>query len=491
MDDIDLPPSAPILMESIRSIGYTTEAAVADIIDNSISANAENVKIRFSPFGTEPFIAILDDGEGMNSDELNEAMRYGSTSPLLQRKDNDLGRFGLGLKTASMSQCRCLTVATKKNSKIEARCWDLDYINKTGKWTLRNLEENEQRKLPLIDELKKLKNGTVVIWTKIDRLIIGLDDTSIERAFSDKMDNVREHIALVFHRYISGEFGLQKIKIYLNENIIEANDPFFTKNSLVTQDDEKIRIDRSVVDIRSYVLPHPSKLTKEELEALGGKEGLRKNQGFYVYRNKRLLVWATWFRLHRKEEMSKLSRIRVDIPNSLDDLWTLDIKKSTAIPPEIVRKNLKRIVNNNSTHSKRTWTYRGKKETDDELIHLWDRISEREGIRYEINKKYPLVQIIKEKMDKDSLKLFDRFLDMIGSNIPLNALYADLNNDEKFLMDDEELILKQLKTLLFNIISADDQSFEEKIEIINVLKITEPYGSYPDEFERILQDARR
>ena len=123
------------------------------------------------------------------------------------------------------------------------------------------------------------------------------------------------------------------------------------------------------VVVRPYILPHISKLSQKELKALGGKEGLRRQQGFYIYRNRRLLVWGTWFRLMRQGDLSKLARVQVDIPNSLDDLWTLDIKKSTATPPEEVKQNLAVVIAKISEGSKRTWTYRGKKETSDDIVH--------------------------------------------------------------------------------------------------------------------------
>lgn len=136
MKVLDMPPFAPVLMESTRAMGYSLESAVADIIDNSIAANASSVDIQFSPYDAVPFISILDNGTGMTKEQINDAMRYGSQSSLNVRESTDLGRFGLGLKTASLSQCRCLTVITKQGRKLEARRWDLDEIYKKGSWAL-------------------------------------------------------------------------------------------------------------------------------------------------------------------------------------------------------------------------------------------------------------------------------------------------------------------------------------------------------------------
>lgn len=119
MNFIDTPPDAASIMESTRAIGYSLPVAVADIIDNSIAAEAKQIEIFYS--ATEKYVAILDDGCGMNSNEINIAMKYGGISPLDKRLEKDLGRFGLGMKTASLSQCKVLTVVSKKNNEISAR----------------------------------------------------------------------------------------------------------------------------------------------------------------------------------------------------------------------------------------------------------------------------------------------------------------------------------------------------------------------------------
>ena len=359
MKTVDLPPYAPTLMESTRAIGYSIEAAIADIIDNSIAASASRVDIDFFPIG-ESYIAILDNGWGMTSESLIAAMQYGSRNPLETRDENDLGRYGLGMKTASLSQCRILTVLSKKAGVLTGAQWNLNHIQRAESWSLLLIDEEEAKKYPSFDKLNQYENGTLVIWQDLDKFAVG--ETDIAEAFTRKMELIREHLSLVFHRYLSGEPGLKKLDIRMNEQSVEPQDPFLIKKSTQLMDDEVIIVRGQKVRVKPYILPHTSKLTQKELKALGGKDGLRKNQGFYVYRNKRLLVWGNWFRLMRQGDLSKLARVQVDIPNSLDDLWTLDIKKSTATPPEEVKRNLSVIIQKISEGSKRTWTYRGKKE---------------------------------------------------------------------------------------------------------------------------------
>lgn len=379
----EMPPFAPVLMESTRAIGYSLEAAVADIIDNSIAAEATEVAVDFSPYDVSPYVSILDNGYGMNAKQLDEAMRYGSQSSLNVRGERDLGRFGLGLKTASLSQCRCLTVISKKNGSVSARRWDLDEIYRLGTWTLLKLESSDIAQIPqFVASLKKRKQGTLVIWEKLDRMLGGT--ASPEKLMNKQMDFVREHLALVFHRYLSGEPGISKLSITINGLSIEPKDPFLVGKSTLFQADEKFMIEGHPVCVSAFLLSHVSKLTAAEKKALGGSDGLSKDQGFYIYRNKRLLVWGTWFRMHKKDELSKLARIRVDIPNALDHLWTLDIRKSSAIPPDVIKSNLIRIVNRISEGSKRTWTFRGKKELSDDGAHLWSKYKIRDGIVYSI-----------------------------------------------------------------------------------------------------------
>ena len=196
-----LPPYAPTLIESTRAIGYSLEAAIADIVDNSIAAGAKNVDIYFFPVDVA-YIAILDDGRGMSENEIDLAMQYGSKNPTEQRDKRDLGRFGLGLKTASLSQCRCLTVVSKQDYKLEGRRWDIDHVSEMGDWSLIILDDDEMSQLPQIDELKKYQSGTLVIWQKLDRLKIG--EINFELALGRKIDTVREHLSLVYHRYLTG-----------------------------------------------------------------------------------------------------------------------------------------------------------------------------------------------------------------------------------------------------------------------------------------------
>lgn len=475
MKERETPPYAPVLMESTRAIGYSLESAIADIIDNSIAAKAGNIQLFFFPID-DAYICILDDGFGMDNLQIDKAMQYGSKSPCEVRDVSDLGRYGLGLKTASLSQCRILTVISKHYGCIVGRRWNLDYVTETGRWTLLILDENDLELIPHISDLRKQEHGTLVVWQKLDRLFMG--ELDFEKTFGRKMDEVRKHLELVFHRYLIGESGIKKLEIYFNDVKINAADPFLLKKSTQAMDTETFIVRGKKIFVKPYILPHISKMTEDEKDRLGGKEGIRKNQGFYVYRNKRLLIWGTWFRMMRQGDLSKLARVMVDIPNDLDDLWTLDIKKSHAIPPAEVRQNLQAVIDRIADKSKRTWTFRGKKETSDLVEHIWSRLKTRkQGIIYEINREHPLVAQVVAEFPEARAKI-ETLLKYIERGIPLNQLYVDLNNDEKIENDsgiEEAELQKTLEQLLSSISSSS-----AKKDFLSQIEHTEPFCFFPE-----------
>ena len=128
----DVTPSAVDLIKSISEQGYSLETSIADLIDNSISANASKIEILLST-DTKPFrLFIADDGNGMDETKLKSAIKFPSSSIDEQRQKSDLGRFGLGLKSASFSQTRNLTVLSRKkgSTNYSGRTWDVEFLKK-------------------------------------------------------------------------------------------------------------------------------------------------------------------------------------------------------------------------------------------------------------------------------------------------------------------------------------------------------------------------
>lgn len=380
----------------MRAIGYTTETAVADLVDNSISANASTVRIEYDA-SHEPFVAILDDGHGMDAVELTNAMRHGSRNPADVRASHDLGRFGLGLKTASLSQCRKLTVVSKQADDIHARCWDLDFVQVENRWVVVVPSAKERKKLPMYDELLAQKSGTLVVWQSLDKLMAG--STNPVEEMKSRMSDLYSHLSFVFHRFTRKEGGSHAVEIVVNGLKLKSLDPFLKDNSFTQPlEGQEIRIGSEIIAVQPYVLPHISHLAGDQIDIAGGREGLRSNQGFYVYRNRRLVIWGTWFRLVPKEEFFKLTRVQVDIPNSLDHLWSLDIKKSAAYPPDIIRNRLRDLIPHFANTSRTTITYPGRKQKQKSGFHpLWERIEPSHGtFRYQLNPEHPVIRTLSD-----------------------------------------------------------------------------------------------
>lgn len=435
-------PNAPILVESTRSIGYSFEAAVADIVDNSISAGATEVLIGFQSI--EPaWLCIEDNGCGMTAEELENAMRYGSQSSLAQRSENDLGRFGLGMKMASLSQCRTLIVMTKKNGIISAASWDLDYINKMNNWVLITYQPDEVQKLPGFKWIEMADSGTVVLWQNFDRL--RMESPNSHRAFDEKIALTRQHLALVFHRYLENELGKKaRLKISFNGEPVKPIDPFMRSHPATQKlGEETFNLQGSQIKVRPYILPIISKMTKKQIDELGGKDDLRQKQGFYIYRNERLIIWGTWFRLLRQNELGKLARVCVDIPNTLDSLWDIDVKKSRASLPYMIRKKLTDIVINAVGRSERVYQYRGRNVQTDDLVHAWNPIEDRGKFFYRINREMPVLKTLFSALDENSGDLLEDFLKMLEQTFPYADVYYRMAKNETQVnnngMNDEDV----------------------------------------------------
>lgn len=431
-------PSVGNFVKSLRDIGYTFEIAVADVVDNSITANASNIKI-YTVVEPKLIFGMLDDGSGMDFNELVEAMRLASKDPEKEREKHDLGRFGLGLKTASFSQCKKLTVATKKNGIVSVAQWDLDYLVENNEWRLKMLDLNSITKIPLINELAKIENGTLVMWEEFDRYE--------SESFSNIIDKLRKHLALVFHRYLEGAVKGRKLRISVNNNELKAFNPF-NLNNPATQElaGEKIKYFNNTILVQPFILPHHSKVSQQEYEQYATEEGYTKSQGFYLYRENRLLIYGTWWGLNRIKDAHKLVRIKIDIPNDQDYFWGIDIKKSTANPCPEIKTDLKRIVNRITEQGSRPYTGRGKKILDKTVTRFWDLVKESSGIKFSVNYNHPLLEGLVDELGVKQNELLKVYLRGLESYLPLEAIQAQLLENphqvkQESKMSDEELVL--------------------------------------------------
>lgn len=467
---LEVIPDPVSLIESMRAVGYTVEAAVADIVDNSLSAEARTVQVQYDAAAGSPFLAILDDGSGMAPDELTHAMRHGSSNPMDQRGATDLGRFGLGLKTASLSQCRKLTVVSSKAGVLSARCWDLDVVRQTGRWLVVVPDESAIEALPLIKRLRAQASGTLVVWQDLDRLTAGAKDVQAE--MTARMEPLLEHLALVFHRFAQKEGAHSPVLITVNGLPLPPRDPFLATNQFRQElEGQSIRHERGVVEVRPFVLPPISRLTEEEIETAGGSDGLRGTQGFYIYRARRLVIWGTWFRLVPKHEAYKLTRVRVDIPNSFDELWALDIKKSAAYPPDAIRNRLKQLIPHFANKSRTAIVYPGRKSRPDvAIVPLWDRLEPKHGsFSYHVNVDHPLVAKFSESLNVDQQRHMQTILEYLASSLPYDQIYADMCGDQPRDPNDD---LDRLEVIARSLLELTE------LELPAVLKI-DPLARFP------------
>lgn len=480
-----LNPSAASLSASMRDLGYSLETAIADLVDNSISAGATSVNVFCDLTRESPTLAVIDNGKGMDANELILAMKHGSTSPKEKRDQYDLGRFGLGLKTASFSQCRQMTVASSQNGRVVSAEWNLDLVDDKDDWIILILDADEISELPFIDLLEA--QGTIVIWRELDRLFEDTKGQKRDEIVNEKLDVVEKHLALVFHRFLSGEVkGRKKLHITINGHVVEAFDPFCKQNS-ATQllPAEIVRVDGELIQMQPYILPHHSRLTAKEFDFYQNRSDFISNQGAYIYRSGRLMAWGDWFRLIPKGEATKLARVQIDFPNVLDEAWTIDIKKSRARPPQPVRERLRQIISRISGRSTSVHRGRGKKIFEEVEAPVWERYADQGAIRYAVNKEHPLVQRLSESLESDISERLGLLLDSISSALPIEMIYSDFSTNPRDIDQisiSDDVVVEKLRILeksIFENCRIDDDIFRE---IVASMKIFDNHADIVEKY---------
>lgn len=488
-------PKASTLMKSLRSMGYSFESAVADVIDNSISAHAQNVRILFP---TNPMdelaLGILDDGDGMSADVLFEAMRYGSNSADEERTEDDLGRFGMGMKSASLSQCRCLTVISFDGKSLNSYTWDYKHILETQEWTIQELNKFEIDALPYIENLKSQQKGTLVIWQDFD-VISKSSGGQVFSTLKEYCSSLEKALSLIFHRFIS-ETGNARLHIYINELDIKPLDPFLElhpkttcKKEIILDVKDSSGIER-YIRIRPFILPFATELSTKDKQLVGGIDNMRSKQGFYIYRNKRLIIWGKWFGIKQPAELTKNVRIRVDIPNSLDDIWSIDIKKQQASIPKQILNRLKKSIEDALEFSTRQQNYRGRsKKINDDIDYIWDRKEGRNNtFFYQINRESKLFQFVRDKMSDEDYGYLEMLLSEIEKNIPIQQLYIDKSNEAIAPVDNTDNRVDDVYQIGISLVSALLQVRNDGAEaIIKEMMKSEPLCNYPDIETKLLQ----
>lgn len=347
---IEVIPGARRLISSLRDEGYDFLTAAADIIDNSIQAGAKEIRIRMEFNGDHSWFLIADNGRGMTGAELTEAMRFGSER---EYGPNELGKFGLGLKTASISQCRKLTVASRyasSESEIEIRQLNIDRIEISNRWEIISIPKNEYSDVLwnyLVD-----KHGTVVMWESLDRMMNydPPDGMKARNGFVRLTRDLEQHVSMTFHRFLSGELGEEKkISIFINNIQVEPWDPFARSEKSVKVEEKTIAVAGSNnvfrVHYTAYVLPPKDKFSSTAaFSKASGPKGWNLQQGFYVYRENRLIQSGGWCRMRVPDEHTKLARIALDLGTDADFNLALNIMKNSITFPPSMKQDMEPLV---------------------------------------------------------------------------------------------------------------------------------------------------
>ncbi|OJV16410.1 MAG: hypothetical protein BGO21_26295 [Dyadobacter sp. 50-39] len=346
---IILNPPPVFFIKSISEQGYSLSTAVADLIDNSIAAGATRVEVLINSNQVPLRLFIADNGGGMDATALTENMRFPSADLDATRNPSDLGRFGLGLKTASFSQSRKFTVLSRTSgAPFEGRTWDVEHLKKTDNWTLiiETADAAESLKSDYIQTSKSFhahspdfRVNTLVVWNNLYKLerLPGINEIAGE------LEELKSHLGLVFHRYIQSK----RLELRLNNSIIEGFEPFPSKvTGVQIVADSYWRTVESYIQFQGIILPKRAAAESKDPGSIWipAQRTLEEMQGFYVYRNDRLISWGGWMRTIPKSAFLQFGRIKIDITNINDSDFHLNVAKSSLKIPFGLKRAMNEMI---------------------------------------------------------------------------------------------------------------------------------------------------
>jgi hypothetical protein len=346
--ETEVQPDPERVIEGLRDTGYQLETAIEDIIDNSIAADATKIAIELKMDHSGAVeVYIADNGYGMSHADLIDAMKYGSK---VRPNPKSLGKFGLGLKTASTAFCRRLSVISKASGSKEYHkaTWDLDHVAEKNKWLLQESKPEPSEIQYLTRIINGNNSGTLVIWQKVDRLLRDYSipgGTHAKRALEQIADHLIDHVAMVFQRFLDESDDREAtIEITIDNRKVIPHDPFCKGESTVLAGEERVPVEiggetKGEFVIRAYVIPN-----KWEFSSVQARQNSRlsnESQGIYVYRENRLIHGPAWMRIYAKEPHLSLLRVEFSFDHTLDEVFNIDIKKSRILLNDDLYKWLK------------------------------------------------------------------------------------------------------------------------------------------------------
>jgi hypothetical protein len=431
--DEDAEPNPEYLIKSIAEQGYSLESSLADLMDNSVSADADKIEVLIRT-EEEPFtLFIADNGNGMDEAMLKASMQFPSDSPEKYRNDFDLGRFGLGMKTASFSQTRCFTVISKKKGTqtYYGRTWDVFHLKKTGKWKL--LVNTQEEVAELIHQYHLLSEGhlnrfedfeanTVVVWKGLYKFEDYLEESNRQTALKKQITEVTtDYLSLVFHRFM--ERKSNPLQIRINNNLIAPFNPFPTTIPDFRPIEFKQRnFSTDTIKIEGFVLPSRSIDESQNISVWTTKNrSLMDMEGIYIYRADRLIHFGGWNGLIKKTPRLQLARLRVDIGNSVDHLLHLNVAKSQIEIPHDLTAAFEKYIEELKTQAEREFFNRGIRKFSssqkEENIQLFERKASSKGTLLEVNSSFPLLKSLMIELNKEQLTKLNLVIRMINTRI--------------------------------------------------------------------------
>ena len=494
-------PNPEFLIKSIAEQGYSLETSLADLMDNSISAKANKIEVLIDT-ESEPFkLFLADNGEGMTEKELRQNMQFPSNSPENSRLKSDLGRFGLGMKTASFSQTRKFTVLskTKGDKKYHGRTWDVDFL-KTNGWKIIINSEDEVDRLTyqynklsqdFLNRFEDHEPNTIVIWEGLYKFENYLQEENRKDALKREITEVTsDYLALVFHRFMQRK--MKPLQIRINNIHVDPFNPFPEEEKDFRQIEPKQSSFRSdVIKIEGFVLPSRaiSETSKEQTKWTTRHRGLMDMEGLYIYRVDRIILFGGWNGIVKKAPRLQLARLRVEVGNSVDHLLHLNVAKSQIIVPHELKNAFEDYIQELKIEAEREYYNRGIRKfsgrKSENHIQLFERSYSNRGSILELNCNFPLVKNLKDSLDKKQTSQLKMLFRMI--NTRLNNI-RHVHEEKEFLGIEEKdgvgisEILHSIKTLL----EAGIPSSQIKSDIVPNLGFK--YNSLPSEVVKLLEN---
>lgn len=452
----ELMPNAKMLLSSLRSVGYTEETAIADIVDNSISSGANTIQLYFD--WDDQTILIADNGKGMQKRELLDSMKIGSSDPGVTRSASDLGRFGMGMKTASFSLGKQLLVITKQKDEINNAEWNLEYVENEDKWEIlihsdEKIDTYIKSKTDKI-EFQNWDEGTLISLSMLDKLI---DENNMQKSkvkFYKTVEKVKKHLAMIFHRFIEED----NLQIYVNKNLLEAWNPFIRQNPATMElACEELFDGKTIVSIEPYILPHKTKFEDEEA--------------------------------FKKEPAYNLARIKLDMSSESDFEWGIDIKKSKATLPVSIEESVIQIAYLAIEKSVAVYNSRGvynRRNTGNNtsLKYVWEQRKNSSGnYMFYLNKKHPMLIKLMQELSEETKKELKTYLSLIENYSPsmMSGVIATTNSTEI----NDEVKSRDLLAVKEKIMVLKELGYEQE-EIYEVFKEAPEYKYLGDEINKFI-----